>query len=79
MKPLELKGKNMKKLLLFLICIIFFSTHANGKEPMQSAQVNITVPILTGKSIRLKNLPANAAVAVEVSADNPVQLFLLNH
>ena len=68
----------MKRLLLFLICIIFLPAHINGQEIMRSAQVNIVVPTLNWKSVRLKNLPAEAVVAVEVSADNPVQVLLLN-
>ena len=68
----------MKRLLLFLICIIFLPAHINGQETMRSAQVNIAVPTLSWKGILLKNLPANAVVAVELSANNPLQVLLLN-
>jgi hypothetical protein len=68
----------MKKLLLYLICIILLPATAFGEEPMRSAQLNMSVPTLTWKGIRLKNLPSGAIVAVEVSADNPLKVFLLS-
>ena len=74
----ELKGKIVKRFLLFFICIVFWPQYANGEEAMRSAQLNMAVPTLTWKGILLKNLPANAVVAVELSANNPLQVLLLN-
>ena len=77
-KLLELKGKNMKRILFLLIALVVLPAIAGGQEPMQSAQVSISIPALVWKGVRLKNLPTQAVVAVEVSTDNPVQALLLN-
>lgn len=68
----------MRNLLLILIGVIFFVAQANAQEEMRSVQINPVLPALSSKAARLKNLPANAVVAVEVSAINPLQVFLLS-
>ena len=68
----------MRNLLLILIGVISFVAQANAQEEMRSVQINPVLPALSSKAARLKNLPANAVVAVEVSADNPLQVFLLS-
>jgi hypothetical protein len=77
-KLLELKGKNMKRTLFVLISLIVLPVIAGGQEPIQSAQLNISIPALVWKGVRLKNLPAQALVAVETSTDNPLLVILLN-
>lgn len=68
----------MKRALLIIICIFLFATHANGQEEMRSVQMNPVLPGLTWKGARLKNLPANAVVEIEITADSQLQIFLLD-
>jgi hypothetical protein len=77
-KLLELKGKNMKRLLFVLIGFIVLPTVTWGQEAMRSVQLNISIPALVWKGVRLKNLPSQAQVAVKVTTDNPLQVLLLN-
>ena len=67
----------MKRLLLALLGVFFVST-AIAQDDLRSVKTNPTLPALTWKGARLKNLPANAVIAVEISADKPVELFLLS-
>lgn len=68
----------MKLSWLIIIGIFFFVSPAQAQEEMRSVQINPVLPALTWQGARLKNLPANAVVAVEISADNPLQLFFLD-
>ncbi|MBW2466036.1 MAG: DUF1883 domain-containing protein [Deltaproteobacteria bacterium] len=68
----------MKRVLLICIGLIFFATEVIAQENMRSVQMNPVIPALSWKGARLKNLPANAVISIEISTDNDLQLFLLN-
>jgi len=67
----------VKRLLLVIISILFVSP-AIAQDNLRSVKMTHILPALTWKGARLKNLPAGAVVAVEISADNQLQLFLLD-
>ena len=67
----------MKSLLIVLIGVFFVST-AIAQDDLRSVTTNPTLPALTWKGARLKNLPANAVIAIEISTDKKLELLLLN-
>jgi hypothetical protein len=77
-KPLKFKGKIVKRILPIIITVFFVVTQTHAQEKMRSVQMNPVLPALTWKGARLKSLPADAVVAVEISADNQLQVFFLN-
>ena len=68
----------MKKLSLFLLLIALFSITPHLHADVKSAQLSIDVPAGKWKSVRLKNLPKNAAVRIEVESDNAVTLSVMD-
>lgn len=67
----------MKKFLFYFFILTFTLTpyiHATVK----SAQLAIDVPAGKWKTVRLKNLPMNAAVKVEIKSEGAVTLFFID-
>jgi hypothetical protein len=63
---------------LIFIGVFLFVSPVQAQEEMRSVQINPVLPALTWQGARLRNLPANAVVAIEISTDNPLQLFFLD-
>lgn len=67
--------KKFKHLSLLLV-IAFFAFSAEAK--VQTAKVSVDVDPGVWKSVRLKNLPQNASLKVEVKCDSPITFVLVN-
>ena len=68
----------MKKLTLLLVLIAIFSLTQNLSADVKSAQISIDVPAGKWKSVRLKNLPKNAAVRIDVKSDSAVTMSVMD-
>lgn len=68
----------MKKLTVFVFLIAIFSLTQQLHADVKSARVSIDVPAGKWKSVRLKNLPRNAAIKIEVKSDNAVTLSVMD-
>lgn len=69
---------SMKKLTFILVLISFFSITHSLHADVKSAQISLDVPTGKWKTIRLKNLPRNAAVKIEVKSDSAVTLTIMD-
>ncbi len=68
----------MRKVTLFLILTAFLSLAPHLHADVKSAQLSIDVPAGKWKSVRLKNLPKNAAIRIEVQSDKAVTLSVMD-
>lgn len=68
----------MKKVLLVSWLLALLVVAASAEAKVQTAKVSVDVAAGAWKSVRLKNLPGNASLKIEVKCDNPVTLVLVN-
>lgn len=68
----------MRKLTIALILIAFFSLVQNLGADVKSVQLSIDVPAGKWKSVRLKNLPKNASLKIDVRTDNAITLSVMD-
>lgn len=68
----------MKKLTIFLILVAIFSFSQDLRADVKSVQLSIDVPAGKWKSVRLKNLPKNASLKIDVRTDNAITLSVMD-